>query len=103
MASRNGDATTVEYGAFVVRCVRALGRRGSAGNGDTDALRALADVVDAVDLATYDVVTALRSYPSACSWAEIGAVLDIPRQTAQRRFHKAGGVRRAGGQPAKWR
>jgi hypothetical protein len=103
VASTKVEATNDEYAAFVLRIVRALGRRGCADNGDLDVLCALARLEHEVDAALLDVVTRLRADPAACSWSEVGAALGVSAQAASKRFRKAGGVRLAGGQPSRWR
>lgn len=88
------------YAAFLRRAIRALGAR--AGD-DLGALPELAALRDDVDAALARAVTALRGEPHAYSWGEIGAALGVTRQAAQARWPDAGGARRPGGQPGKWR
>jgi hypothetical protein len=80
-----------------------LRRRGLEDPTDLELLHLEAGLSDQLDTIVADHVTALRGYPRAASWQEIGAALGVTRQTAQERYRKAGGIRRPGGQEAKYR
>jgi hypothetical protein len=86
-----------EFGEFVKRILRAYARR--IGDGDLTALGDLAQLRDEIDGHLVDAVAKLRHEPWSYSWSQIAAALGITRQSAQERFRKAGGARRAGGQP----
>jgi hypothetical protein len=87
---------------MVTRMLHALRTRATA-DGDLDLLADVHHLHDELDRVEADIVTALRGYPYACSWQDIGTALGITRQAAQERFRKAGGIRRPGGQEAKYR
>jgi hypothetical protein len=90
-----------EFSEFVRRILRAYARR--VGDGDLDALGALAALRDEIDGHLVDAVAMLRHEPFSYSWQQIGDALGITRQSAQERFRKAGGARRPGGQPGRLR
>lgn len=87
-----------DYGAFLKRAVRALGRRVAAG--DVEDLAELVALRQELDEATAEAVRGLRAEPSAASWQAIADVLGITRQAAMQRWPDVGGARRPGGQPA---
>ena len=54
---------------------------------DTDALRAIAELVDQRHHVDTEVIRAVRSARSAHrSWSEIGAMLGVSKQAAQRKY-----------------
>jgi hypothetical protein len=80
------------------RLMRAYTRRVGL-QGDLDAMAEFALLLGEGQDHLTDMVAVLRHEPWSYSWAEIGRALGISRQSAQERFAKAGGARRAGGQP----
>jgi hypothetical protein len=82
--------------------VTALLKRGIA-DGDLDVLADLAGVREQVDSSIADLVTVLRGYPRGASWREVGDALGVTPQAAQSKYRKAGGIRRPGGQEARYR
>lgn len=96
------ERTNPEMVAMVRRMIRALRDRAVTA-GDLDLLADVHCLHDDLDRVESDIVTALRGYPYACSWRDIGNALGIGRSAAQERFRKAGGIRRPGGQEAKYR
>jgi hypothetical protein len=109
MVSANVDTTrrprpaveTSAFAAFAARILRSLRQRTCAG--DIEGLAALGALARDLDGYTHDAVSALRGEPWCLSWTEIAHELGITRQAAHRRFHKAGGIRARGGQPARLR
>lgn len=73
------------------------------GAGDIAALPEFVAMREELDAHILGVITELRSERWNYSWAQIGDVLGITRQAAQKRFAEAGGARRPGGQPANLR
>lgn len=73
-----------QFCEMVERMILAMERRVS--DGDIEGLRALAQLRRVVDGATHRTVTRLRAEPWNYSWADIGRVLQITRQSAQERF-----------------
>ena len=71
-----------EYAAFTRRILRAYARR--VATGDIDALEAMTDLSEEIDIAIGLAVTGLRSF--GYSWADIGTRLGITRQAAQQRW-----------------
>jgi hypothetical protein len=71
-----------EYAAFVRRVLRAYSRR--IGEGDIEAIGAMARLGDDLENATKDAITALRAF--GYSWADIALRLGITRQGAQQRW-----------------
>jgi hypothetical protein len=84
---------------FFRRLMRAYTRR-IADTGDLDSMAAFARLLEEGDGHLHDMVAVLRHEPWNYSWQQIGDALGITRSSAQERFRKAGGSRRAGGQPA---
>ena len=89
---------TSEFPDLFRRLIRAYVRRVGA-DGDLDALAEFAKLLDEAEGHLTDMVAMLRHEPWSYSWREIGDELGITKQSAQERFHKAGGARRPGGQP----
>jgi hypothetical protein len=87
---------TRELIAAVTRLLRAISERTSADRAD---LAELIQLRGKLDDAIRDAVHGLRGEPECCSWAEIGEMFGITRQSAQERFGGQG-VRTTGGQPA---
>lgn len=77
---------TAEFSAFVLRILKALGRR--IAGGDVEALPTLLAVASEVDAVIAQAVDGLRA--DGYSWAEIGARLGTTRQAAQQRFGRPG-------------
>ena len=73
-----------EFAAFARRILRAAARR--VGNGDVEGLAALVALRSELDQAIASAVTGLRQPQWSYSWAEIAAVLGVPRQAAQQRY-----------------
>ncbi|HEY1445662.1 MAG TPA: hypothetical protein VGF51_12250 [Acidimicrobiales bacterium] len=96
------DRTNGDIATMTGRMIRALRDRGLRDD-DLEVLKEFARLRDELDRGIEDLVTQLRGYPSSCSWSEIGTALGLTRQAAQQRFPKAGGIRRPGGQEAKYR
>lgn len=71
-----------EYARFIVRCVRALGRRVELL--DTSSLKLFKGIQDALTEAQAMAVASMRD--DGASWAEIGDGLGITRQAAQQRW-----------------
>jgi hypothetical protein len=100
-AGRRREVENPAFAAFLRRILRAYARQ--AGGGDLDALGDLARLLDEIDGHLVDVIAMLRHEPWSYSWRQIADALGISRQAAQQRFGKAGGARRAGGQPGSLR
>jgi hypothetical protein len=83
--------------------LEALRRRGLDDSTDLELLHLESGLRDQLETIMAAHVAALRGYPRAASWQEIGVALGVTRQTAQERYRKAGGIRRPGGQEAKYR
>lgn len=98
---RRREVETSAWVGMFPRLLRAWVRR-AQGDGDLDALAALARHREDVDAHLADMVTVLRN-DWAYSWQEIADALGCSRQAAQQRWHKAGGARRPGGQPGSLR
>lgn len=86
------DREAPELGAACIRMMRALARR--AGDGETEALEQLNFLQDAVQLQLGAAVAGYRGFRPArgaepYSWADVGRVLGITRQSAQGRFRDA--------------
>lgn len=73
-----------DYSSFARRIVHNLGRR-IRESGDVEALQHLVDLQTLVDAELAESVRALRA-EQGYSWADVGRVLGIKRQTAQERF-----------------
>lgn len=76
-----------EVAAACIRMLRALARR--AGDGELEALEALAALQDSVQLQLGAAVAGYREGPAAASWTAVGEALGITRQAAHERFHAA--------------
>lgn len=89
-----------EYVEFVGRIMKAMGKR--VGAGDVAALSELVGLKGQIDEAIERSVAQLRSEPWMYSWAQIGEVIGITRQAAQKRYGHVEviGGRTIGGQPA---
>ena len=89
-----------DYVSFVARIMKAMGRR--VGGGDVETLAELVKLRAELDKAIDRSVGELRSDPWMYSWAQIGDVLGITRQAAQKRYAdvEVKGGRTIGGQPA---
>jgi len=72
-----------EIAAFLKRMARAMVRR--AAEGDLEALSALQESRDAIDVAMTDAARALHD-DFLYSWTQIGTELHISRQAARQRF-----------------
>jgi hypothetical protein len=83
---------------MIRRGMRAYVKRAGT-EGDLEGLGEFAKLLDEADGLVADLVATLRAEPWAYSWADIGRVLGIRRQSAQERFRDVGGARRPGGQP----
>lgn len=70
--------------AFVRRVFRGMVKR--AGEGDREAISALADMQRELDAALCEAVAQLRAKGN--SWTDVGRELRITRQAAQQRFGK---------------
>ncbi|HEY3034416.1 MAG TPA: hypothetical protein VGJ54_07140 [Streptosporangiaceae bacterium] len=99
---RKREVETAEFAAMLRRLLRAYVRR-VGDQGDLDAFAEFARLLEEGEGHLLDMVAVLRHEPWSYSWAEVGRVLGISRQSAQERFRKAGGARRAGGQPGNLR
>lgn len=76
-----------EVAAASIRMMRALARR--AGDGELEALEALAALQDSVQLQLAAAVAGYREGPAQASWAAVGDALGITRQSAHERFAHA--------------
>lgn len=76
-----------EVSAACIRMMRALARR--AGQGELEALEALAALQLSVDQQLGAAVAGYREGPAEASWTTIGSVLGITRQSAHERFKDA--------------
>lgn len=76
------DYESPDMAAFIGRTIRAMVRR--AGEGDLEAISALAQVRRATEQAERDAAAVLRA--AGYSWADIGRELGITRQSAQQRL-----------------
>ena len=79
---RRGPVENDEFAAFARRVLRAYARR--VATDDIDALEAMTDLSEEIDIAIGLAVTGLRSF--GYSWADIGTRLGITRQAAQQRW-----------------
>jgi hypothetical protein len=95
---RRREVENSEFAAMFRRFMRAYVRRVGA-EGDLDAFAEFARLLEEGEEHLVDMVAMLRHEPWSYSWAEVGRALGISRQSAQERFRKAGGTRRADGQP----
>jgi hypothetical protein len=84
--------------AMISRCLRARARQ--VGDGALHELPELVRLRDELDGHIPDAVARLRDEPWCYSWSQIGRALGVTAQSAAERFHKAGGARRPGRQPA---
>lgn len=88
MTRRRKEREAPELAGFLRRMARALVRRAAAG--DLEALAALVESRDALDVAIGDAARALHyDFTQPYSWGEIARELGISRQAAQQRFGKA--------------
>ena len=71
------------YAAFMSRGVKAFARR--VADGDIEALALLAAHIDEAEQACRDAITGLREQ-YGYSWSDIGRVLRVTKQTAQRKW-----------------
>lgn len=76
-----------ELQAACIRMMRALARR--AGDGELEALEALAFLQDSVQLQLGAAVAGYREGPAEASWTTIGGILGMTRQSAHERFKDA--------------
>jgi hypothetical protein len=99
MSRRREEVENSDYVRFARRILRAMGKRVSAG--DIDALPELVALRDDLDRTIEETVRSLRSEPWLYSWADIGGVLGVSRQAAQKRWGHLEAVnpRHTGGQP----
>ena len=81
----NYEAPQIEQ--MMIRMMRALVKR--AGDGELEALEALANLEHQAGLRLKDAVHAYREGPAAASWTDIGRIMGTSRQTAHERFGKA--------------
>jgi hypothetical protein len=75
---------TSQFEAFVLRILRAYGRR--VADGDIEALRGLAGLTAEVDAVTRLAVTELRKVPYSYSWSEIADRLGVNKSAAHERY-----------------
>lgn len=80
----SGEVEAPELQAAVVRMIRALARR--AGDGELEALEALAQLEVTLQVQLGHAVAGYRSGPAEASWAEVGRILGMTRQSAHERF-----------------
>lgn len=73
-----------EVAAAVGRLLAALARR--AGEGELEALEALARLEDCLRFHLGDAVTGYRQGPAQATWASVGEALGTSRQAAYERF-----------------
>jgi hypothetical protein len=90
------ETSNASYAAFVGRALRAMQRR--LAGGDLESLPDLVALHEETGRLVTESVHALRAEPHGYSWADVGRVLGISRQAAQKRFG-GDGARRPGGQP----
>lgn len=84
-SKREREATELQGAA--IRMMRALARR--AGDGELEALEALAFLQDVVQLQLGAAVAGYRESPVQASWSQVGEALGITRQSAHERFSRA--------------
>lgn len=82
MSPQPREATDVA--AAVRRLIAALVRR--AGTGELEALEALADLQETLNVQLAQAVLAYRAGPAQATWAQIGVILNVSRQAAFKRF-----------------
>jgi hypothetical protein len=75
---------TGDFGAFAGRVVRAMARR-AVSDGDVTMLAELVKLGEAVEAARTEAVASLHD-DHGYSWAEIGAMLGVTKQTAHGRY-----------------
>lgn len=75
--------------AMMGRMMRALVKR--AGQGELEALEALANLQGVLEAELGHAVAAYRSGPAHASWTDIGRILGTTRQTAHERFRAVAG------------
>lgn len=83
--SREREAPELE--AACIRMMHALARRAAAG--ELEALEALDSLQGAVQTQLGVAVAGYRWGPAKASWATIGTILGVTRQSAQERFSHA--------------
>lgn len=87
MARKRREREAPEVGAMALRVMRALVRRAEAG--DWEALEQLAMIEQVAASATGEALTRMQAGTGgngvAYSWAELGSVLGVTRQSAQQR------------------
>lgn len=81
------DREATELAAAAIRMLRALARR--AGDGELEALEALATLEDVASTQLGAAVAGYREGPAQASWTTIGQVLGMSRQAAQQRWRMA--------------
>lgn len=81
------DREAPEIQAACIRMLRSLARR--AGDGELEALEALGQLQDSVQLQLGAAVAGYREGPAQASWAAVGEALGVTRQTAHERFSQA--------------
>lgn len=81
------DKEAPELGSACIRMMRALARR--AGQGELEALEQLAFLQDSLQLQLGAAVAGYRAGPAEASWAQVGDILQMTRQSAQGRFGRA--------------
>ena len=101
MARKGGEVENSAYAGFMRRIMKAYRKR--VGAGDIAALPELVALRDELDEHIAGAVADLRAEPWCYSWQQIGDVLGMTRQAAQKRFADAGGARKVGGQPSRLR
>lgn len=85
MSKREREAPELQGAA--IRMMRALARR--AGEGELEALEALADLQFSLDMQLGAAVAGYREGPAAASWTDIAGILGVSRQSAHERFRNA--------------
>lgn len=85
MSKREREAP--ELAAAAIRMMRALARR--AGDGELEALEALATLQDVAGMQLGAAVAGYREGPAEASWTTVGEILGMSRQSAHERFRDA--------------
>jgi hypothetical protein len=81
------DREAPELAAAAIRMMRALARR--AGEGELEALEALATLTDSAAMQLGAAVAGYREGPAEASWTDIGRALGMSRQSAHERWSQA--------------